>query len=92
MSEIKIKHNPGQEELKTRGVFNWPVWEKEPSRFDWYYDSQENCYLLEGKVRVEPEKGEPVEFGAGDFVVFPAGLKCVWDISQKVKKHYSFEE
>lgn len=90
MFEIKITPNRSQKELEAEGVFSWPIWEKEASRFDWFYDSEESCYLLEGKVRVEPEGGQPVEFGAGDFVVFPKGLKCVWEVFQKVKKHYKF--
>ena len=88
MADIKIEKNPSKEKLEEMGVFSWPIWEKEPSRFDWSYDSQEICYLLEGKVKVEAEDGEAVEFGAGDLVTFPAGLKCVWDISEAVKKHY----
>lgn len=88
MSRIKIERNPDKKKLEEMGIFNWPIWEKEPSRFDWSYDTQEACYLLEGKVRVEPEGGEAVEFGAGDLVTFPAGLNCVWDISERVKKHY----
>ena len=79
-----------KEDLEAKGVFNWPVWEKEASRFSWYYDSKESCYIIEGRVRVEPVGCVPVEFGAGDFVVFPAGMDCVWYISEPVKKHYSF--
>ncbi len=30
------------------------------------------------------------EFGKGDFVTFPKGLSCVWDIKEPVKKHYNF--
>ena len=71
-----------------RHLDSWPIWEKEVSRFDWYYDAAEECYLLEGRVIVEPEGGEPVEFGKGDFVRFPKGLACVWDIKEPVKKHY----
>ena len=36
------------------------------------------------------EGGEPVSFGAGDLVVFPEGLKCIWDIKSPVRKHYKF--
>jgi uncharacterized cupin superfamily protein len=72
------------------GVFSWPIWEKEVSRFNWVYDDTETCYLLDGRVVVEPEGGDPVEFGAGDLVIFPKGLKCTWDIKEDVKKHYNF--
>ncbi|MDD5065704.1 MAG: cupin domain-containing protein [bacterium] len=91
MPAIKVER-PDKETLKKMGVFSWPVWEKEVSRFDWSYDSTEICYLLKGRVVVTPENGEPVSFGADDLVTFPKGLKCVWDIKEAVKKHYQFRE
>jgi uncharacterized cupin superfamily protein len=36
---------------------------------------QETCLNLEGKVQVKTPEGT-VEFGKGDWVVFPVGLKC----------------
>ena len=42
-----------KEHLESKGVFSWPIWKKEVSRFDWHYDSTEECYLLEGKVVVD---------------------------------------
>lgn len=87
---MKIEvHKPNKEDLETRGVLSWPIWEKEVSRFDWHYDSIEECYLLEGKVIVETEDGDKVEFRKGDFVTFPRGLSCTWDIKEPVKKHYN---
>ena len=86
--KIQIQ-KPEKEDLETRGVLSWPIWEKEVSRFDWYYDGIEECYLLEGKVVVETEDGEKVEFGKGDFVTFPRGLSCTWDIKEPVRKHYN---
>ncbi len=79
------------EQIEKRGIKSWPIWEKEVSRFDWYYDSIEECLLLEGKVVVETADGEKVEFEKGDFVTFPKGLSCVWDIKETVKKHYNFK-
>jgi len=90
MDRIRIE-KLSADELKNMGVFSWPIWEKEPSTFDWHYDETEKCYLLEGHVRVEPTGGEPVEFGPGDFVTFPKGMDCVWKVSQAVRKHYMFE-
>lgn len=80
----------GQEELKKKGVFGWSVWTKEVSRFDWQYDSVEECYFLEGEVEVTSAAGKKVSFGKGDFVTFPEGLSCVWDIKKPVRKHYNF--
>jgi uncharacterized protein len=91
MAEIKIE-KPTQEKLKGLGVFSWPIWEKEVSKFDWCYDDMETCYFLEGKVKVTPKNGKGVSFGKGDLVVFPQGMECVWEIEKPVKKHYKFGE
>ncbi len=90
MNEILIERNAVPAKLEVMGVFNWPVWKKEISTFPWTYDKQETCYLLAGQVTVTPDGGEPVDFGAGDLVIFPAGLTCTWEIKQAVEKHYEF--
>ena len=66
-----------------------PVWECGVSEFDWYYDSEETCFLVEGEVTVTYD-GVSASFGAGDYVVLPKGLSCVWKVSKPVKKHYFF--
>ena len=40
---------------------------------------------------IETENGDKVEFVKGDFVSFPKGLSCIWDIKGPVKKHYDFK-
>ena len=87
---IDIK-KPTDKNLEAKGVLSWPIWEKEISRFDWHYDSIEECFLLEGKVVVETENGDQVEFEKGDFVTFPKGLSCIWDIKVPIRKHYNFK-
>ena len=86
-----IVEKPTEEKLKQLGVDSWPIWEKEESSFDWYYDEAERCYFLEGEVTVTTEDGEEVKMGKGDLVLFPKGLKCRWNITKRVKKHYNFE-
>ncbi|WP_040196986.1 cupin domain-containing protein [Candidatus Soleaferrea massiliensis] len=66
-----------------------PTWDCEPSVFDWSYNMQETGLILEGEVEVRYD-GKSVKFGAGDLVVFPQGLSCVWDVKKYVKKHYKF--
>ncbi len=87
--KIEIK-KLSEQEIKQMGIRTWSIWTKEISTFDWYYDSKEMCLLLEGKVKVKTDDDE-VTFGKGDFVIFPKGLKCVWQVIEPVKKHYKFE-
>jgi hypothetical protein len=89
MQKIKVERL-SEEQLKNLGVFSWPIWEKEVSRFDWHYDTVEKCLFLEGEVIVEAGE-EKIKIGKGDFVTFPKGLSCTWDIKVPVRKHYSFE-
>ena len=71
-------------------VFSWPVWACDISVFDWEYDDQESCFLLEGEVEVLSNI-ETVKFGVGNFVVFPKGLKCNWEVHSSIKKYYTFK-
>ncbi len=87
---IVVERQLSPEQLEGLGVFDWPVWEKEVSRFDWTYDTEETCYVTAGRVTVTPTGQDPVEIVAGDFVIFPAGMSCVWDISEPISKHYKF--
>lgn len=84
--EVKKLSN---EELEKLNVSSWPIWTKEESEFDWYYDDKESCFILEGEVEIKTDNGV-VRFKKGDFVVFPKGLKCIWKIKKAVKKHYKF--
>ena len=68
----------------------WPIWSCGVSRFDWSYTQKETCLILEGKVTVSDGAGS-VSFGAGDIVIFPVDLDCVWEVEEAVRKHYNFE-
>jgi len=85
---LKAKvRKPTQEE--SQQAQSWPIWEKEASVFPWEYIDQETCLILEGNAVVKTPR-ETIEFGAGDYVVFPEGLKCNWEIKKKIRKHYKF--
>lgn len=77
-------------ETKTRQITSWPVWTKEVSEFDCYYDSIEDCFLLEGEVEVTASDGKVTPITAGDYVTFPQGLSCRWKVISPVRKHYRF--
>lgn len=89
MKQIKISQ-PTKEELEKLKVTNWPIWECGISRFDWEYEEDETCYILEGKVIVETEDGKKYEIKKGDLVTFPKGLKCIWDVKEPIRKRYTF--
>ena len=78
---------PTEEERREASA--WPVWEKEASSFPWSYEDREACLILEGEVSVRAG-GAEVSFGAGDYVVFPKGLSCVWTVKKAVRKRYRF--
>ena len=82
-----IVTKPTQKE--TQEAKSWPIWEKEESTFPWEYSEKETCLILKGRAVVKYGEGT-VEFGAGDHVVFPVGLKCTWTIKEKIKKRYNF--
>ena len=83
-------YKPSEKEINEKEVGSWPIWSCDVSEFDWKYDQQESCLLLEGEVEVACDNGT-VKFGVGDFVVFPRGLKCRWKVIKPVRKHYSFD-
>ena len=78
-----------EHEMIEMGVRSWPIWSCEVSEFDWEYSDEESCLLLDGEVEVNSEF-EVVRFSAGDFVIFPRGLRCHWKVIRPVRKHYSF--
>jgi len=89
MGKVKVER-PSEERLKQLGVDRWGEWSSDVKKFDWEYDDNETFYVLEGKVKVRTSEGEEVEFGKGDLVTFPKGVKCTWDVKEKIRKRYSF--
>ena len=96
MSNIRIER-PDKEKIKKLGIPDsptstdqWGVWECEPSTFDWQYSNTEVAYVYEGKVKVKTDNDE-VEINKGDLVIFPKGLKCKWQVLEKIRKVYKFE-
>lgn len=77
---------------QTEECEQWPIWTCEKSKFDWDYTQTETCLILEGEVTItdRPAGEASVSFGPGDLVVFPNGLKCIWQVNKPVKKHYNF--
>jgi hypothetical protein len=86
--KISIK-KLSEQDINEKGIKNWPIWIKEVSKFDWFYDDNEECLILEGMVKIHTNEGV-YEISKGDFVTFPKGLSCIWEIIEPIKKHYNF--
>jgi uncharacterized protein len=92
-STIRVEKNPSQEKLEKLGVRGWSTWGCGVSIFPWTYSDTETSYILQGKVVVTPSPSngsDAVTIEAGDLVVFPEGLSCVWDVKEPIQKHYNF--
>ncbi|MDD3487625.1 MAG: cupin domain-containing protein [Candidatus Moranbacteria bacterium] len=81
---------PTEEEMKM--AESWPTWTKEISEFPWSYPEKETCFILKGAAEAEGANGEKTSFAAGDWVVFPQGLECVWRVKEPIEKKYKFGE
>lgn len=90
-TDILLERKPSPMKLEVLGVYDWPIWRKEASTFDWTYAQQETCYILRGKFSVTPEGGETQHFKRGDLITFPKDMQCVWEIHEDVEKHYDFQ-
>jgi len=91
MSQITIEHNVSPAKLEAMYVDSWATWKKEVSTFEWTYDANETCYILEGEAVITPDGGEPVTIQRGDLVRFPAGMSCTWQIIEDMEKNYIFK-
>mmetsp|Transcript_18513 Transcript_18513/g.41241 ORF Transcript_18513/g.41241 Transcript_18513/m.41241 type:complete len:130 (+) Transcript_18513:84-473(+) len=92
--EIVVKKMSKEEAEKEYGYSSWGTWGCGVSKFDWQYSGTETAYVLEGEVMVTPTKDwsscQPTKVEAGDLVVFPDGMTCVWEVTKPIKKHFNF--
>ncbi|MBN2615434.1 MAG: cupin domain-containing protein [Bacteroidales bacterium] len=88
MQEVIVERYD-RERAEQKGIFEWPIWARKVSRFPWTYDSDEECWIIEGTVEIETSN-EKYLIQAGDFVTFKNGLSCTWNILADIRKHYNF--
>jgi uncharacterized protein len=86
--QIEVR-KPTEEER--REMEHSPTWTSEVKEFPWHYDDKETCLIVEGEVTIKAAEQE-VSFGPGDYVIFPQGLDCTWNVKKPVLKHYKFGE
>ena len=70
---------------------SWPIWSSKPDHFDWKYEKEEHCYIIEGEATIESEDETTVSIGPGDYVIFSKDLECHWTVHRYIKKHYTLK-
>lgn len=88
MSRIKIRKIK-LKDARELGIDSWNRWDCPPSQFDWEYPEQEAAYFYEGKVIITTPE-ETVQITGEMMVSFPKGLKCHWEVLERVEKVYTF--
>ena len=65
------------------------VWECAPSKMDIdAYPVHETMTVISGSVTVTDDSGNAETFTAGDTFTIPKGTKCVWEITQTLRKFF----
>jgi uncharacterized cupin superfamily protein len=89
---VKVEGNPTMttwiEYTKEDGSIISGCWEATPGTYRAVYKSWEYIHMLQGKVIITPDDGEPVTVMAGDAFVIEDGFKGTWEIQEKVFKHF----
>ena len=57
-----------------------------PSR--WKLETNEQIYVVSGRMTVTHDGGDPVELGPGSTAVFPVGWSGTWQIHETLRKLY----
>ncbi|MEN9895547.1 MAG: hypothetical protein RIR97_1399 [Pseudomonadota bacterium] len=66
-------------------------WEATPGTYHATYSDYEFVHLIEGRIVITPDGGEPVTVKAGDAFVVEADFKGTWKIEETVRKHFDFK-
>ena len=63
------------------------VWHCTPGTFMLTHPGETIC-LVEGRVTITPEGGEPVTLGPGDVAYIPEGTVARWEVAETVRKAF----
>jgi len=74
----------------------WTKWDsKSRKKFPYNYQQEERVLILEGEAILTPTPiagtgtGTEIKIKAGEAVTFHVGFKCKWQITKRMKKHYT---
>ena len=66
------------------------IWECTVGSYHATYTAYEYVVLIEGRITITPDGGEPVTVKAGDAFVVEPTFKGIWKIEENVRKHFDF--
>lgn len=67
------------------------TWEATPGTYHATYTEYEFVHMIEGRIVITPDGGEPVTLTPGDAFVVEAGFKGTWKIEEPVRKHFAIK-
>jgi uncharacterized cupin superfamily protein len=67
------------------------TWTATPGTYHATYDGYEFVHLIQGRIKITPDGGEPVVVGPGDAFVVEATFKGTWEIIEPVLKHFDIK-
>ena len=63
------------------------VWRAEPCTFDYFFDSDEVCYVLDGEASVALlDERTTVALRPGDIAYFKSGTRAIWTVTTPFRK------
>ena len=66
------------------------IWETDVGSWHATYTEYEFVHLIEGRITITEDGGQPVAVGPGDAFAVEAGFKGVWTVTEPVRKHWCF--
>lgn len=89
IKDIVVKKITSEEQ---ENCLAWPIWQGDVSTFNWDYTQTETCLIIEGRATItnNPPTEDSIIINAGDLVIFPEALICIWKIDMPIRKHYQF--
>ena len=62
-----------------------------PGTYHATYAAPEFVHMIEGRITITPDGGQPVTVGPGDAFVVEADFKGTWKITEEVFKHFTIK-
>jgi uncharacterized cupin superfamily protein len=89
---VKVEGNPTMktwvQHTTADGTMMSGTWEATPGTWHATFTEYEFVHLIEGRITITEDGGEPVTVGPGDAFVVEAGFKGTWRIEEPVRKHF----